>query len=315
MCNTTLYPNLSEQTRFIRSYVNHRPQFSGAASSTPNLKAQASPTICPGPSPIIHPGASTSTSNSPSIQGRSPGPSPSIAGQQQKRTYAALNLGPPATPPAPGSLDAFTLDARGPPSSTSLNTLTNAAPLSQPHPFSLTSGTNYDEEERAREQAVDKEVQRLLREVRLWRVANSAQWVAWGIVQAKVRGMDEALEARALAQGKGDKKKSISARKPVAETIDDLPLDEGAHRTSHPHLQSDPLTPEAQAMTTDAHNKRPEEHVREEEGVENKDEEFDYLAYAQSRALFFWGDVLEMGLLKTSELPRQLVEAARRIDF
>ena len=33
-------------------------------------------------------------------------------------------------------------------------------------------------------------------------MANSAQWVAWGIVQAKVEGMEEALNARpAVAEG------------------------------------------------------------------------------------------------------------------
>ena len=65
---------------------------------------------------------------------------------------------------------------------------------------------SYDAEEAAREESVKKEVDRLMKETRLWRVANSAQWVAWGIVQAKVPGMEEALEdqrRKAGAQGSG----------------------------------------------------------------------------------------------------------------
>lgn len=40
---------------------------------------------------------------------------------------------------------------------------------------------------------MEANVQHLMKQQRLWRVINSAQWVAWGIVQAKVPGMEEGI--------------------------------------------------------------------------------------------------------------------------
>lgn len=48
----------------------------------------------------------------------------------------------------------------------------------------------WKEEERRREEAAEERVRQLMEETRLWRTANSAQWVAWGIVQAKVPGLN-----------------------------------------------------------------------------------------------------------------------------
>lgn len=45
------------------------------------------------------------------------------------------------------------------------------------------------------------------------------------------------------------------------------------------------------------------------EGTEEEEEpadEFDYILYAQDRALFFWGDVVQMGLVDAGELPESL---------
>ena len=50
--------------------------------------------------------------------------------------------------------------------------------------------SNYQEEEKKREEQLEKQVDRLMTETRLWRIANSAQWVAWGIVQANVPELD-----------------------------------------------------------------------------------------------------------------------------
>lgn len=90
--------------------------------------------------------------------------------------------------------------------------------------------------ERACDEQRDQQVRELLEETRLWRPANSAQWVAWGIVQAKVPGIDD----------------------------EPAPEDEDAEL------------------------------------------DFDYLRYAQDRALFFWGDCVQMGLVKAEELPETL---------
>jgi choline kinase len=44
--------------------------------------------------------------------------------------------------------------------------------------------------ERAREEQSDQRVQELMIETRLWRPVNSTMWIAWGIVQAKVPGLN-----------------------------------------------------------------------------------------------------------------------------
>jgi len=49
-----------------------------------------------------------------------------------------------------------------------------------------TAPSNWREEERAREERSEETVQKYLKETQLWRAANSAQWVAWGIIQAKI---------------------------------------------------------------------------------------------------------------------------------
>lgn len=42
-----------------------------------------------------------------------------------------------------------------------------------------------------------------------------------------------------------------------------------------------------------------------------EDDGFDYLAYAQDRALFFWADVLSLGLIDEKELPSAMLEAIK----
>jgi choline kinase len=62
------------------------------------------------------------------------------------------------------------LDSRAPPSETKIS---------------------YFEQEAMAEKSMEEETGRLMAETRLWRLANSAQWVAWGIVQAQVPGMPD----------------------------------------------------------------------------------------------------------------------------
>lgn len=145
----------------------------------------------------------------------------------------------------------------------------------------------YDEE-------VEKEVLQLLRETRLWRVANSAQWVAWGIVQAHEPGMDEALsdeespdtkpEITSESESEPESTSEGSASTPTQETVNPL-LD----------------TPQ----------------VIEEVEVDEAADEFDYLGYAQERALFFWADILSLGLIKEDEIPPDMLVHIknRMIDY
>lgn len=132
-------------------------------------------------------------------------------------------------------------------------------------PFSLdapavTTANLYSEPDRLHhEDAFEAEVQHLMRQTRLWRVANSAQWVAWGIVQAKVPEMEEQERQSTLLNNNHDNNN-----------------------------------------TDNTNHKEPE--------LEDPESEFDYLAYSQDRALFFWADVLAMGLVREDELPGELLE-------
>ena len=156
---------------------------------------------------------------------------------------------------------------------------------------------DYDTEEKAREDAAEKEIQKLIHETKMWRVANSAQWVAWGIVQAKVPELDET-------------KKAPSSH--TAAIINKIKV--------RIHPQSDPLDPEIKALQDDGKADRPEGRAQDEahqEGDEGEDEheEFDYLTYAQDRALFFWGDCLQLGLIKEDELPERMRGSVKIVEY
>lgn len=155
------------------------------------------------------------------------------------------------------------------------------------------------EEEKGREERVENEIRRLMHETRIWRPANSAMWVAWGIVQAKMEGMDEALEAKK----RPDDRKEVSA---------------GKDTTGTSPAEPDPVTPEPKDLAKDASEKRTDE-IRGEpaEGADadaGEDAGFDYLRYAQERAMFFWGDMLQMGLVSKEELPEEVRAKVKVVD-
>lgn len=177
--NIHMYPTPDEQRRFIKAYIDHRPQFPNA--NTPKLSPRDSASSTPGLVPT----------------------------------------------PSSNSISDFMLDARAPPG-------------------------GWTEAEKKREEETEIKIRGILEETRLWRPANSAFWIAWGIVQAKVPGLANAED------------------KPTEE--EDKPQDE------------------------------------EEEEAED---EFDYLSYAQKRALLFWGDCVQMGLVKIEDLPDQLQASVR----
>ncbi|KAL8984686.1 MAG: hypothetical protein Q9205_001411 [Flavoplaca limonia] len=158
----------------------------------------------------------------------------------------------------------------------------------------------FAEDEKGREERVENEVRRLMHEARIWRPANSAMWVAWGIVQAKVEGMDEALHAKKTAEGD-----------------EDVPGGKGT--SGAPQTESNHMTPESKNMAKDEEeNQKEEAREAPAEGPEADDEEeagFDYLGYAQQRAMFFWGDMLQMGLVRKEELPKEVRAKAKVVDY
>lgn len=120
-------------------------------------------------------------------------------------------------------------------------------------------------------------------------MANSAQWVAWGIVQATVPGLDEGLKSR---------------HKPA--TPSSLLLQRGTSVASETTLSN-------RGPKKDSGGKR---DVEEEEEEDNDDDgEFDYLAYAQDRAIFFWGDALQLGIVKREDLPSALLERIKIVEY
>lgn len=138
----------------------------------------------------------------------------------------------------------------------------------------------------------DAEVAALLRETSMWRLANSVQWVAWGIVQAKIPGMP-ALETS-----------STTPSIPMTSTPDEI-------TPNHQTAMSDPLDQEGKAMQEDIEAKRPDP---EEEDDEQAEEEFDYLAYARDRALFLWGDAIKLGIVKEAELPEDVRKNVKMVE-
>ena len=117
---------------------------------------------------------------------------------------------------------------------------------------------NYLEEEAQREYETDCQVLKLLEEVRIWRVANSAQWVAWGIVQAKVPELD----------GVG----LVESPTEIEEKIDGI-------------LGGKVVGTNGDAKIIEA---------AKDDTASGEEDEFDYLGYAQQRALFFWGDMVSL---------------------
>lgn len=144
------------------------------------------------------------------------------------------------------------------------------------------------EEERQREAAVESEVQRLLHQARIWRPANSAFWTAWGIIQAKVPGMNEARD---------DNSATATATAAQAGT--------------------EQLSEEAQQMGEGAKGKSPEDASGGDGGEDDEagEDEFDYLGYARERARFFWGDMLRLGMVREDELPVDLRGRVKIVNY
>lgn len=166
-------------------------------------------------------------------------------------------------------------------------------------------GNDYEREEREREVRTEERVQFLLNEARWWRVANSAQWVAWGIVQAKVPELEEKKEKEEEGENgvEGEEKSTTEGDdKSTKERVGDT-----TSTTAQKPEDTTPLTTEKEAPA--------ERTTQQEEVVEEEEAEFDYLAYAQDRAMFFWGDVVTLGLIDREELPQKLRDRLKIVEY
>ncbi len=105
------------------------------------------------------------------------------------------------------------------------------------------------------------------------------------------------------------------------------------------HPMSDPMNEEEKRLKDESQRDRPEGRAQEEshregdqgtsvkweaasnggaegdESGEEEHEDFDYLAYAQDRAMFFWGDCVQMGLVKMEELPEQMRNRIKIVPY
>lgn len=246
-CNIRCYPSPTEQRRFIKAYVEHKPEIF------------ATPTVSP--------------KSTPNINAKSP--------------FGA----------ATRSLESFLSDPR-------------SSPL-------LGTGTLFEEEEKTRLEEVEIEVNRLLLETKAWRVANSAQWVAWGVVQAKVDGVDDGDNDE--PNGEVDNQVTSPGKLRSPTSITQASVDWKAQGSASQLMlkpQTDPLDEEGKGLAEDARNDRPESRQEEDstrqgdEGDSDGEEGFDYLAYAQERALLFWGDVINLGIVTEGEVKEWMCTGA-----
>ncbi|KAL9056648.1 MAG: hypothetical protein Q9162_002819 [Coniocarpon cinnabarinum] len=221
-CQTSNYPTPEEQRRFLRAYLEHKPQFTPAVT-TPRLG-------------LTRGSISSIASALPSARSGYF----SAADTQRSESYSSTTSQDGITPmPLTESMSALNL----------ARTESQRSDKDDLQPADL--------EARATE---------LMQETRLWRIANSAQWMAWGIVQARVPGLN-----------------------------------------SQPHAQivKDTATEWTESPGT----------ANEGSDVEEEDIEFDYLSYARSRALFFWGDCVQHGLIKKDDLPRDVQDNLKIVNY
>jgi len=164
------------------------------------------------------------------------------------------------------SISAFMLDSRAPPG--------------ERH--------SYQEQEAQAERQIEEETRRLMAETRLWRLANSAQWVAWGIVQAHVPGLPDA-DAGSKTPGTAEHAAELEGATAEAENP-------GADGMEHAADDADG-------------------DAAEQTEAQAEEEEFDYLGYAQERAMFVWGDAIRLGIIKAEELPEDVRKRVKLVEY
>jgi choline kinase len=168
----------------------------------------------------------------------------------------------------------------------------------------LPPGERYQEQEVLAERQTEEEARRLLAETKLWRLANSAMWVAWGIVQAHVPGLPDfdAEEKKAAAAAQNPSSQAAALDSATAE----LKAEAEAGQKTDGRVSNE-MAGDAEASAQkeqDADLFKPQD-----------EEEFDYLSYANDRAMFVWGDAIRMGVVKAEELPEELRRRVKLVDY
>lgn len=168
--------------------------------------------------------------------------------------------------------------------------------------LSLSSGDTPDStaaQEEQREEGLRRDIDRLIWETRMWRIANSTMWVMWGVMQATIEGLPKELmddTSEAAAQSDPEDQQT-----PVAGGL------------NMRDLNDDPMKKLDLRQEEETIGKGGNEDKEKEEDEEEADE-FDYLAYARDRALFWWGDMVTMGLVRKDELPAGIQKELKIVD-
>ncbi|CBX99687.1 hypothetical protein LEMA_P089260.1 [Plenodomus lingam JN3] len=202
----------------------------------------------------------------------------------------------PATPrlgPLPSSGSTTALAATATPTSISAFMLDSRAP----------PGEKYTEQEAIAERQTEEEVRRLLAETKLWRLANSAMWVAWGIVQAHIPGMpDFEAQEKEAARNMDANAAMLDGATAEMKAVAEVEENEQAGIVSSEKAEADVDACEQADQDANLFKKQDEE-------------EFDYLSYANDRALFVWGDAIRMGIVKADELPEELRQRVKIVEY
>lgn len=164
-------------------------------------------------------------------------------------------------------------------------------------------GEKYSEQEAQRERLTEEEARRLMAETKLWRLANSAMWVAWGIVQAHVPGLPDFD-----AEEKRDNANENAAELESATTEMRAEAKAEAEEDKKTGTVSQGIAEDKDAVRTAAEHDADMYKSQDEE-------EFDYLAYAQDRAMFLWGDAIRLGIIKAEELPEEIRQRVRTVEY
>ncbi|KAJ4291978.1 hypothetical protein N0V90_009876 [Kalmusia sp. IMI 367209] len=177
----------------------------------------------------------------------------------------------------PTTISAFMLDSRAPPG----------------------ERYSYQEQEAQVEQKIEDECRRLMAETRLWRMASSAFWIAWGIVQATVPGMPDFDE--------NDKKAQTSEEGAVLDSATEEIKDEAAAEEKQSEV--------SEGKKIDVESGKPEADVADHNESQDEEEEFDYLGYTQERSMFLWGDAIKLGIIKAEELPEEVRSRVKIVEY
>ena len=148
---------------------------------------------------------------------------------------------------------------------------------------------DYAAEEKARIDVLEKEVTRLVEDARLWRGMCSARWALWGLVQANLPGMEEPPK-------RGESRADRLLGKVRA-------------------LQRKGKEDKHQQAEVKAEAKEKEREEKKEVEGDAADDDYDHLAYTQDRAFLFWGDALQLGVVKEEELPEELRKRVKVLKY